>query len=123
MAQKVEVRHADKVSCPKGLGALLVAMHEDVLDHLEKEEQVLFPMILAGQGASAVGPVHVMEREHDEHGRNLRRVRELTGDLQPPAEACVTWRALYLGLQQFEEELMAHIHLENNILFRRALVA
>lgn len=123
MAAKVEVRHGDKATCPHGLAAHLEAMHGAVLDHLEKEEQVLFPMILRGQGANAVGPVHVMEVEHDEHGRNLQQVRRLTGDLQAPAEACPTWRALYLGLQQLERELMDHIHLENNVLFSRALIA
>ena len=101
----------------------LATMREAVLEHLDKEEQVLFPMILRGHGRLAVGPVHVMEIEHDEHGRNLQELRRLTGDMQPPAHACPTWRALYLGLQQLERELMEHIHLENNVLFRRALVA
>jgi regulator of cell morphogenesis and NO signaling len=122
MAAKVEDRHADKANCPKGLTALLTAMHDDVLDHLAKEEQVLFPMIAGGQGRMALAPLHVMEQEHDAHGRNLQLVRTLTHDLQPPAESCATWRALYLGLQAFEQELMVHIHLENNVLFRRALV-
>ena len=98
-------------------------MHGSVLEHLAKEEQVLFPMILAGQGRLAVGPVHVMEVEHDEHGRDLQTLRRLTGDMQPPEGACPTWRALYLGLQQLERELMEHIHLENNVLFSRALAA
>lgn len=123
MAGKVEARHADKTACPRGLAAHLEAMHGAVLEHLDKEEQVLFPMILRGQGPLAVGPVHVMEVEHDEHARNLQQVRRLTNDLQPPDEACPTWRALYLGLQQLERELMEHIHLENNVLFSRALTA
>ena len=123
MAQKVEARHADKTSCPRGLAAHLTDMQEALLDHLAKEEQVLFPMIVRGDGALAAGPVHVMELEHDAHGRTLQAVRRVTGDLQPPAEACATWRALYLGLQRLERELMEHIHLENNVLFRRALAA
>lgn len=123
MAKKVELRHADKAACPRGLADHLAAMHGSVLEHLAKEEQVLFPMILAGQGRLAVGPVHVMEVEHDEHARDLQMLRRLTGDMQPPEGACPTWRALYLGLQQFERELMEHIHLENNVLFSRALVA
>ena len=123
MAKKVEVRHADKAACPRGLADHLEAMHGSVLEHLAKEEQVLFPMILAGQGRLAVGPVHVMEAEHDEHGRDLQTLRRLTGDMQQPEGACPTWRALYLGLQQLERELMEHIHLENNVLFSRALAA
>ncbi|HZM94781.1 MAG TPA: iron-sulfur cluster repair protein YtfE [Vicinamibacterales bacterium] len=122
MAEKVEARHADKASCPRGLAAHLHAMHESVLEHLVKEEQVLFPLIANGQGRIAVGPVHVMEMEHEEHARALRILRTLTTNFEAPAEACVTWRALYLGLQQLEEELMLHIHLENNVLFRRALI-
>jgi regulator of cell morphogenesis and NO signaling len=60
--------------------------------------------------------------EHEEHARDLQTLRRLTRKFELPAEACVTWRALYLGLQQLEEELMLHIHLENNVLFRRALI-
>jgi regulator of cell morphogenesis and NO signaling len=97
-------------------------MHELVLDHLAKEEQVLFPLIVNGQGRAAVGPVHVMEVEHEGHAHALEVLRRLTTNYEPPAEACVTWRALYLGLQQLEEELMLHMHLENNVLFRRALI-
>lgn len=123
MAAKVEMKHEEKPACPRGLALHLATMREGVLEHLDKEEQVLFPMILRGHGRLAVGPVHVMEIEHDEHGRNLQEMRRLTGDMQPPEYACPTWRALYLGLQQLERELMEHIHLENNVLFRRALVA
>ena len=68
-------------------------------------------------------PVHVMELEHEHHRENLLALRRLTADLTPPAEACTTWRALYVGLQAVEQDLMEHIHLENNVLFRRALVA
>jgi regulator of cell morphogenesis and NO signaling len=123
MAARVEDRHADKPECPRGLTTQLQLMHEAVLDHLEKEEQVLFPLIASGRGQFAVGPAHVMEMEHDEHARNLGELRRLTNNMQPPENACITWRALYLGLQQFEEELMVHIHLENNVLFPRALAS
>lgn len=123
MAQKVEKRHGDKPECPQGLAAHLEAMHASVLDHLAKEEEILFPLILAGQGARAAAPVHVMEVEHTQHGEGLQALRRLTDDLTPPPNACPTWRALYLGLQQLEQELMEHIHLENNVLFRRALSA
>lgn len=123
MARKVEAKHAATPGCPLGLVAHLDAMHADVRSHLEKEEQVLFPMILAGAGSRAAQPVHVIELEHEHHGVNLQRARELTNDFTPPDAACPTWRALYLGLAQLEQELMEHIHLENNVLFRRALTA
>jgi len=69
------------------------------------------------------GPIQVMEAEHTDHGENLAHMRTLAGDLVPPPQACTTWRALYLGLLQLERELMEHIHLENNVLFPRALMA
>jgi regulator of cell morphogenesis and NO signaling len=121
LADKVEQVHAEKDSCPHGLAAHLRVMHAAVLDHLGKEEQILFPMIRAGRGRGAGGPIHVMEQEHDDHGRSLARLRELTANLAAPPEACATWRALYLRLGRLADELMEHIHLENNVLFPRAL--
>lgn len=121
MAAKVEARHAEKRSCPRGLASHLEEAHAAVLSHLEKDEQILFPMIVRGLGHRAAGPVQVMEMEHEHHKENLVRIRQLTADLTPPEEACTTWRALYLGLQQLEQELMEHIHLENNVLFQRAM--
>jgi regulator of cell morphogenesis and NO signaling len=121
LADKVERVHGEKASCPKGLGRLLRDMHEATLDHLAKEEQILFPMIRSGYGAHATGPVQVMEREHEDHGRALGQLNELTSGFVPPAEACTTWKALYLRLKTFSDEFMEHIHVENNILFPRAL--
>jgi regulator of cell morphogenesis and NO signaling len=86
-----------------------------------KEEQILFPMIKGGNGSMAMGPVHVMQMEHDSAGAALKRMRQLTNNYQIPDEACNTWRALWSGLEAFEESLHQHIHLENNILFPRAL--
>ena len=67
------------------------------------------------------GNTPLLATDPDEHAANLERIRRLTGDLTPPREACTTWRALYLGLEELERELMDHIHLENNVLFKRAL--
>ena len=64
-----------------------------------------------------------MLREHNETGDALRRLRELTGDYTVPEGACNTWRALWYGLAALETSLHEHIHLENNILFPRALNA
>jgi regulator of cell morphogenesis and NO signaling len=123
MARRVESVHSEKPGCPLGLGDHLASVEEELDLHMQKEEQVLFPMIRAGRGALVGGPVSVMEQEHDEHARALRRTRELTGDIQAPPHACTTWRALYLRLDALERELMEHIHLENNVLFPRALDA
>jgi regulator of cell morphogenesis and NO signaling len=69
----------------------------------------------------AQGPVSVMEHEHASAATALRRLRELTNGYEVPSEACNTWRALWHGLAALEESLHQHIHLENNILFPRAL--
>ena len=82
---------------------------------------MLFPMILGGRGRMAGGPISAMESEHDDHAESLRETRRLTADFVAPEEACPSWRALYLRLGAFEAELMDHIHLENNVLFRRVL--
>lgn len=121
MAQRVEAVHGDKASCPNGLAALVATMREELEQHMQKEEQILFPMLRAGRGADANAPIRVMEAEHEDHAANLERVRALTKDFVPPEEACGTWRALYLGLADFEMELMRHVHLENHVLFPRAL--
>ncbi len=123
-ARRVERVHRNKPTCPHGLAQLLERVHDEILQHLAKEEQVLFPAIRRGShGAQLHMPVRVMMQEHDDHGASLRRLRELATDFSPPPEACATWRALYAGLEKLESELMEHIHLENNVLFPRALNA
>lgn len=121
MARKVEAVHAEKATCPRGLTAHLERMAAELEQHMQKEEQVLFPLLKAGRGRMAAMPIGVMEEEHRDHGKNLERLRELTGGYAPPAEACGTWRALYLGLAELERDVMEHIHTENNVLFPRAL--
>ena len=123
MALKVEDVHADKPTCPRGLAAHLEQVAQAVEDHLAKEEMILFPMIVSGNTGFARMPIQVMLQEHDDHAEALRRTRALTADLVAPAEACTTWRALYLGLAQLERDLMDHIHLENNVLFPMVLNA
>jgi len=120
MAAKVERVHGDKGDCPLGLAAHLGRMQLELLDHMAKEENVLFPLALSGH-PRLHAPVNVMEAEHRDHAAHLARVRELTGDLVPPPGACATWRALYLRLSDSERELMEHVHLENHVLFPRIL--
>lgn len=123
LAGDVDRAHAEHPRRPVGLPQLLADIHAAVLSHLAKEEEILFPMIKRGEGAHAAAPIRVMESEHDDHGANLARLRELTDDLRAPDDACPTWRALYRELDRLEQELMEHIHLENNVLFPRALGA
>ncbi|MBI5500910.1 MAG: iron-sulfur cluster repair di-iron protein [Deltaproteobacteria bacterium] len=121
LARRVERVHAGKAACPRGLADHLEHVHAAVDDHLAKEERVLFPLIRAGRGEFALMPIKVMTEEHDDHGKNLRRTRELAGDFALPEEACASWRELYHGLARLESELMEHIHLENHVLFPRAM--
>lgn len=123
LAGHVERAHADNPYRPKGIADLLTDVQAAVEEHLAKEEQILFPLIASGRGQNAYMPVQVMMQEHEDHGRNLRRIREITKDLTPPEHACASWRELYRALAELESELMDHIHLENNILFPRALAA
>jgi regulator of cell morphogenesis and NO signaling len=119
LARKVEHVHGERIDCPHGLADHLERMAQELESHMRKEEMVLFPMIVRGQGAMAAMPIAVMRMEHDDHGAELRRLEELTDGINPPRGACTTWRALYLGLRAFREDLMTHIHTENNILFER----
>jgi regulator of cell morphogenesis and NO signaling len=121
MANRVEQVHAQKETCPRGLEARLEHTALELESHMQKEENVLFPILAEGRGALAGTPIRVMEREHLDHARNLEALRELTHDFTPPPDACGTWKALYLGLAEFEREVMEHIHLENHVLFPRAL--
>ena len=123
MAEKVERVHAKKPTCPRGLARHLERMLDAVEEHLAKEEQILFPLIRGGHGPKAQMPIRMMLQEHDDHGAALARTRALTNDLVPPMEACATWKALYLGLGELERDLHTHIHLENHVLFPRALRA
>jgi len=102
--------------------------------HMMKEENILFPYILEmeraaeGRGERPIAmfgtvqnPVRMMMMEHDSAGANVKALRELSGDFTPPADACTSYRVLYEALAAFEADLHQHIHLENNILFPRAI--
>ena len=106
------------------------AMKEELGSHLMKEETILFPLIRhlqsGAQGehfhcGTVQNPIHVMVMEHDSAGDALAQLRALTADYTPPADGCNTFRALYAELADLEWDLHQHIHLENNILFPRAI--
>jgi regulator of cell morphogenesis and NO signaling len=122
MARKVHAVHREKD--PVRLGELVqvvAALRTELEQHMAKEEQILFPIIANGRGAMAARPIAVMEAEHEAAGAMLRRIRHLTDDFLLPEGACNTWRALWHGLEAFERDLHEHVHLENNVLFPRAL--
>jgi regulator of cell morphogenesis and NO signaling len=110
--------------------ALFAELRRELLLHMMKEENILFPYITQLEAAVSAGrpapvpmfgtvrnPVRMMMTEHDGAGDVLRRIRRLSNDFNPPADACVTYRTLYGALEELERDLHQHIHLENNILF------
>ena len=116
------------------LDELVLRLCADLKPHMFKEEQVLFPYIVAmtqaaGQNRPAPfapfgtvnNPIRMMMREHDTAGEILRELRVLTSDYKVPADACISYQTLYQALENFEKDLHQHIHLENNILFPKAL--
>lgn len=119
LSQRVELVHGGHPACPAGLSDHLEVMATELEAHMQKEERVLFPMISRGMRDVAAGPVAMMRHEHDDHGAALARIGDLTAGITLPPGACNTWRALYTGLEALQQDLMDHIHLENNILFER----
>jgi regulator of cell morphogenesis and NO signaling len=117
MARRVEAVHRDHPQVPKGLADHLEAMERELLDHMAKEEQILFPLLREGGHPMVVHPIGVMRHEHVSHGAQLERLAELTQQHQPPAGACNTWQALYAGTARLNDDLIEHIHTENNLLF------
>ncbi len=117
LARRVEQVHGDRADCPKALADHLVDMQQELESHMMKEEQVLFPVLRRASPAKMMAPISMMRFEHDQHGEALEEMERLTQDITAPQDACNTWRALYAGLAQLREDLMQHIHLENNVLF------
>lgn len=117
MAHRVEAVHRDSPHVPSGLAAHLENMEIELLDHMAKEEAVLFPMLRQGPQRGMGVPIQVMRHEHTSHGEQLERLMALTNDASPPPGACNTWRALYAGIAQLSDDLISHIHMENNRLF------
>lgn len=127
MATRVQRVHAAKA--PRLLGRIESIVGElaaDLNEHMRKEELVLFRAIrtLEQGGRPALplsAPITVLEHEHDRAGELLEELRTITGNFTPPEWACATVAALYHGLAELEGSMHVHVHLENNILFPRAL--
>ena len=117
MARRVEAVHRDHPQVPHGLAAQLETMEKELLEHMAKEEQILFPLFKQGDNPMVLHPIGMMRHEHVSHGAQLEQLAELTTQHQPPAGACNTWQALYAGTFRLTEDLIEHIHLENNLLF------
>ncbi len=130
--EKVATKHGDRYLHMQEVYRLFREVMDDLLPHLEKEEQVLFPAIKrlvsnakSGQDSGSDTmlidmPMQVMEAEHDHAGQLLYKIRELTNQYTPPEDACTTHRVCLEELRFFEQDLHRHVHLENNILFPMA---
>lgn len=109
-------------------------LSQELATHLMKEEMVLFPYIIRMEEAviekapimpppfgTVQNPVSMMEHEHDSAGNALRSLREISRGYTAPHDACVSYQTLYKALAELEADMHRHIHLENNILFPRAI--
>lgn len=118
LARKVEAVHGAHPKAPHGLAEHLQIMAAELQNHMLKEEAILFPMMRRG-AATVYGPINMMRMEHEDHGVALAQLAQLTDDFSLPEGACRSWQALYMGVAKLVDDLMAHIHLENNVLFPR----
>jgi regulator of cell morphogenesis and NO signaling len=134
LSEKVVNRHGENHPELPVIQATLAQLADELTQHLGKEEIVLFPYIAKLERAVAEGgvrpqgcfgtvsnPIAMMTREHDDAGLLLEVIRNKTGHFTTPDGACPTYHAFYDGLREFEQDLHQHIHLENNVLFPRAI--
>jgi regulator of cell morphogenesis and NO signaling len=134
LMNKVCLKHGERHDELFVLQQSFTELRDDLIPHIKKEEVVLFPFIkhLEMSAASHLSsprppfgtvknPVRVMMTEHDAVGEILRRMREISKDYALPEGACPSFQALYFGLEELEKDLHRHIHLENNVLFPRAV--
>jgi regulator of cell morphogenesis and NO signaling len=134
LMEKVCAKHGENHPELAELRSAFEHLSQDLTPHMLKEEQVLFPYIARMEEAvdkacavpapffvSVQNPVRMMMNEHDRAGELLSQMRGITGNYSAPADACISFRTLYEALGELEADLHQHIHLENNILFPRAV--
>lgn len=133
-SQKVAKVHGEHHPAVIEIERLYSLVKSDLLMHMQKEEQILFPyikqMIKARKEnmplphahfGSITNPINMMEEEHENAGDVFKEIANLTLNYTPPEWACNTFKALYAKLDEFEQDLHIHVHLENNILFPKAV--
>jgi regulator of cell morphogenesis and NO signaling len=131
---KIAAKHGDRHPELVAIFNLFTQLKSEMEDHMNKEENILFPRIKELETHNAKNsplalptsgyieaPIAVMEHEHDSAGSLLEQIREKTNNYTPPADACTTYRVAFASLQAFEADLHQHVHMENNILFPRAV--
>jgi len=134
LGQRIAAKHGLKAPQFKAMAQMIELLRDEMFAHLEKEEQVLFPYIVRLEEASEDGsatphacfqsvaqPISMMVREHGSAEGMVARLRELTNGFEPPEWACPRNAAFHAGLAAFEKDLRQHVHLENDLLFSRAI--
>ncbi|HTR26911.1 MAG TPA: iron-sulfur cluster repair di-iron protein [Terriglobales bacterium] len=134
LLQKVVSVHGKNHPELLDIQATFAALVQELTTHLMKEEMVLFPYVIRMEEAivenepvvpapfgTVANPVAMMEHEHDSAGNALRAMRQASNGYVAPADACVSYQTSYQALAAFEADLHQHIHLENNVLFPRAI--
>ncbi len=130
MISKVVNAHGERHPELPDVQRAFSALAAELVPHMAKEEQVLFPAIRQLEQSGAVpsfpfgtvaNPIHIMEQEHENAGDALSQLRTLTSDFAVPEGACNTYRAMLDGLHELELDMHQHIHKEDNILFPRAI--
>lgn len=129
MAERVGRKHGWRDARLPEVYQTVLALTDEMMSHMQKEEAVLFPIVRDIDAGAADGfhcgsianPIRQMEAEHESAGNAVAHLRELTNGFTPGLEDCNTHRALLAGLAEFEADLHRHVHKENNILFPRAI--
>jgi regulator of cell morphogenesis and NO signaling len=134
LLDKVKSKHGQNHPELADIEVRFLDLGQEMYSHMQKEEQILFPYIDGLERATmdkrrpeppffgtVRNPIHMMMQEHDSAGVLLAEMRKLSGGYQAPKEACESYRELYRSLEKFEADMHTHVHLENNILFPRAV--
>lgn len=134
LAARVVARHGDDKPEVRVIQDKVAQISDELTNHMAKEEMILFPHIARLEKAATEGapapksgfgtvknPIAMMAREHDAAGTLMAEIRELSKDYTPPVGACPTFLNFYNSLHEFEQDLHQHVHLENNILFPKAI--
>lgn len=131
--QRVASKHGGRHPEMLKVFELFASLKEEMDEHMQKEEIILFPRIKEMERQINSGtevkfslnylqsPVNIMEQEHDHAGSIMTEIKDLTSQYNPPADACTTYRLSFAALDAFEKDLHHHVHLENNILFPKAI--
>lgn len=134
LLEKVKAEHGKNHPEIADIEKLFLEVGQEMIMHMQKEEQILFPYIDAlAKSVKENGtlerpffqtvrnPIHAMMKDHDAAGELVKQIRTASSEYTPPADACTSYKVLYENLKEFETDLSQHVHLENNILFPRAV--